>query len=170
MATPIDFIRLDARYSPREILEEDFPELKPFPISGGWGYGVADACVIDANDPRIDPAAFDGIEVEYDFIERRLYEELIIFRPEGERHAGIRHWPKLQTLKLLDHGAFDYITVNVEAYLETDFSALKAEWEGPEGRRYPDFDKEAHHRKRESLKRTGVVAYWFNVTSFLVKR
>ena len=65
---PIDFFDLKTRETPREILEADFPRLGKLPISGGWGYGQPTACIIDKDDPCVDPnVPFDGVSIEYLF-------------------------------------------------------------------------------------------------------
>ena len=57
------------------------------PIRGGWGYDQEDACIIDKNDPIIDPDSpmpFYGVGYEKIFVERRIYMELITYRKEDE--------------------------------------------------------------------------------------
>ncbi len=54
------------------------------------GISKNDAVVIDKDDP-INPIGipFDGVSIEYIFVEKRIYEELIIFRPPNDRYSGI---------------------------------------------------------------------------------
>lgn len=75
--------RLKPLESPRQIILEDFQI--DLPISGGWGYDIQSACVIDKYDPTVNKEMpFDGISIEYIFVEKRIYEEMIIFRePHG---------------------------------------------------------------------------------------
>jgi len=64
--------------SPRQIIFEDFKI--NLPIKGGWGYDFDSACIIDKNDPSvIKGVPFDGVAIEYVFVEKRIYEEMIIF-------------------------------------------------------------------------------------------
>ena len=69
--------------SPREVSDKyPGPDL---PIRGGWGYTKEDACIIDKNDPIIDPDSpipFYGVGYEKIFVERRIYLELITLCPK----------------------------------------------------------------------------------------
>lgn len=163
----IDFVDLQTMETPREILQSDFPRLGELPIKGGWGYSQAMACVIDKNDPSVDPRIpFNGVAVEYVFAEYRVYEELIIFRPKGQRYAGIRLDLASQEHSSLEGRFYDRLTFQVLAFREEDFEWLKAKYEGPDGVRNPNFDAEAHAALHNSLLHTGTREYWFDVTSF----
>ena len=74
-----------SREEPRQIIAEDFKSvIGVLPIRGGWGYTKADAVIIDATDPVVPKdVPFDGVGIEYLFVEKRIYEEMIIFRPPG---------------------------------------------------------------------------------------
>lgn len=147
--------------SPRDILATDFQ--LTLPISGGWGYSQADACIIDnINDP-----AFNAVAVEYNFVEKRIYEEMIIFRPKAEQFAGIE-W-KLQEQELLRKGgkSFDKLRFNITAYPVKDWEELRAAWEGPQGYGHPDFDIEAHEKKDQEKIMRFTREFWFDITSFM---
>jgi hypothetical protein len=153
--------------TPREIITADFPSVGELPISGGWGYSMEDACVIDKHDPVVDPGApFDGVGVERVFVEKRIYEEMIIFRPEGHQFSGIS-W-ELQEQRTVHEGGrdYDHLVFEVKALRDADWEELKAEWEGPDGFMNPDFDREAHMRKKEEKTLTFTREYWFDITSF----
>ncbi len=163
----IDFINLETSESPREILEHDFPRLGKLPFRGGWGYDQATACIIDKNDPSVPKnLPFDGVGLEYLFSEYRNYEELIIFRPEGEKYAGIKRELSRQSLKKIGTLVYDVLEFEIQAFREEDFFKLKAKYEGPDGIRNPRFDKEAHHALHNSLLCTATREYWFDITSF----
>lgn len=163
----IDFFDLATVETPRQILEADFPSIAPLPIRGGWGYDRATACIIDRNDPALPTSGFfDGAEYEHLFAQYRVFEELIVFRPPGERYAGIRLELESQQLAGFEGRHFDVLSFRVEAFREADFERLKAIYEGPDGASSPDFDHEAHMRLHESLKRTALREYWFDITSF----
>ena len=163
----IDFFDLETRETPREILESDFPSLGKLPIKGGWGYNQGTACVIDKNDPTVDPGmAFDGVSIEYVFAEYRIYEELIVFRPKGRQYAGIRHRILNQKLLGLDGRRYDKLTFEIQAFREEDFERLKLIYEGPDGVRSPSFDASGHEELHNSLLHIGVREYWFDITSF----
>jgi len=163
----IEFFRLVTSATPREILEADFPSLRGgLPIQGGWGYTLDGACIIDRDDPTVDPQMpFDGVGIEYLFAEYRLYEELIVFREPGHKYAGISHKLQRQSSESSEDGRrFDHLIFDVEALREEDFEELKAEWDGPDG--HESFDLEAHLHKRAQRICTGETEYWFDITSF----
>ena len=89
------------REPPRVVLAVDFPSLQGgLPVQGGWGYAMEDACVFDKADPLVDPGLpFDFVGMEYIFVQKRTYEEMIICRPEGQKFSGI-DWELLELLKL----------------------------------------------------------------------
>jgi hypothetical protein len=164
----IDFFRLVTREMPKEILEADFPRLRGhLPIRGGWGYSMEDACIIDRDDPSVNPGIpFNGVGIEYVFAQHRLYEELIIFRKLGSQYAGINHTLQKQFQRGSADRHFDHLVFEVTAFREEDFEELKAEWEGPHGYESHGFDQELHNRKRAERLCKGVTEYWFDITSF----
>ena len=162
---PIDEIR--SRESPRQILAHDFKTMGELPIRGGWGYSMADACIIDKNDRVVNPATpFNGVAIEYVFVEKRIYEELIIFRSDGEQFSDIK-WKLLQQ-DVVPTGPrmFDKLTFAITAIPDADWYLLKAEWEGPPGHTNPDFDLAAHLRRRQELTIRFQREFWFDITSF----
>lgn len=164
---PIDFFDLNTQETPREILESDFPSMGKLPISGGWGYDQTTACIIDKNDPCVSSLEpFNGVAIEYIFAEKRLYEELIVFRPKGYRYCHIDKRLNVQTLQQINGQTYDVLVFEVTAFTEQDFAFLKEIYEGPKGIINPDFDYKAHEALHKSLMRSGTREYWFNITSF----
>ena len=161
---------LVTREAPRQILASDFKSLKGgLPIQGGWGYTKEDACIICKDDPLNEPGIpFDGAGVEYAFVEKRCYEELIIFCAEGKKHSGIKWKLKRQALVGGDNGRrYDHMIFEITCFREQDWEVLKAEYE--QGESDPDFDTDAHWRKNESLKHSYDGEFWFDITSFFGK-
>ncbi|MCG3203321.1 MAG: hypothetical protein NFCOHLIN_03263 [Gammaproteobacteria bacterium] len=152
---------------PRVILAAAFKSLGgELPIRSGWGYTREDACIIDKQDPVVSRVLpFDGIGIERVFLEKRIYIEMLIFRPPGEAFSGITWNPIEQQLIEDGDKIFDKLTVEITAFSEGEWEELKAEWEGPNGYRSPTFDMAAHNHKREQrmirLKRE----FWFDITS-----
>jgi len=154
--------------SPRDILATDFKSLRGgLPISGGWGYTQADACIIEKNDPLVNPSLpFDGVGVEYAFVEKRIYEEMIIFRPDGEKFSGIK-WNLLEQNYKFEAGRhFDGLVFEITAFQESDWEELKAEFEGEQGYGHTGFDLEAHERKSQEKMVRLTREFWFDITSF----
>lgn len=154
--------------SPRKILAVDFKSLRgELPISGGWGYSQADACIIDKNDSLLPPSIpFDGVGVEYVFVEKRIYEEMIIFRPDGEKFSGIK-WNLQKQSTLHEEGrVFDKLLFEITALPDSDWDELKTEFDGPQGYGHPKFDVEAHERKYQEKMVRFTREFWFDITSF----
>lgn len=157
--------------SPREILANDFQSLNGgIPISGGWGYTIDDACVIERHDPLNDAnTPFDGVGIEHIFVEKRIYEEMIIFQPEGQKFSGIG-WKLVKQSLHSEHGRhFDKLIFDVTAFSDRDWEELKQEFEGPNGVRSAEFDEDEHERKRQEKIVHFTREFWFDITSFFGK-
>jgi len=163
---PIQPIR--TKESPRDVLAAHFKSLRGgIPIRGGWGYTQEDACIIDKDDPLVDPSLpFDGVGIEYVFVEKRIYEELIIFRPPGEKFSGIEWNLQKQHLVSAGERRFDKLVFDITAFKDADWEDLKMEFEGPNGHRNPDFNLPAHEMKRQEKKLRLTREFWFDITSF----
>ena len=145
----------------------DFKSIGELPIQGGWEYTIEDAVVIDRNDPIVSKVLpFDGVGIEYVFVEKRIYEELIIFREKHKQYSGIE-WDLLeQGLAHRNNRSYDKLIFEVTALPDKDWEELKAEWEGPDGFISTDFDEDAHIQKRDSRTIRYITEYWFDITSF----
>jgi hypothetical protein len=167
--SPIEHI--NTTESPKFILESDFTSLRGrLPIAGGWGYSKEDACVIDKNHPDLDPSEpFDGVGVEYIFVQYRTYEEMIVTRRDDERFSGIGFKLIKQSL-LQDNGrTYEKIDFEITAFTDKDWEELKEEYEGPNGYNSPDFDLEMHDKKRREKMIKFESECWFDITSFYNK-
>ena len=83
----LKFINLPSglEQTPREI-ESDFKSIGSIPIKGGWAYTKDDAVIIDKDDHSVPKGMpFNGIGIEKIFVEKRIYEELIVFQQDGEK-------------------------------------------------------------------------------------
>jgi len=143
---PVDF-QLFTKESPRQILREDFKSISELPIKGGWGYDIESAVIIDKKDPIVSPGLpFDGIDIEYIFVDKRLFEELIIFRPKGQRFIHIENALKQQRTLALNGIRYDHLTFDVTAIPESlEFSAAPV---------------------KEAGRIHFVSEFWFDITSF----
>lgn len=159
---------IKSKESPRDILANDFKSLRGgLPISGGWGYTKEDACIINRNDPLVDPALpFDGVALEHVFVEKRIYEEMIIFRPKDDKFTGMR-WDLQKQQLIQENGrTFDMLVFEVTAFRDKDWEELRAEYEGPQGYGTSKFDPEAHEQKRKEKMLRFTREFWFDITSF----
>ena len=154
--------------NPRQFIKDSFGH--DLPIHGGWGYTKDDCVIIDKDDNIVSKSiSFNGIRIEKAFVEKRLYTELIVLAPMDYQFAGIE-WKLLkQELSLSDGKAFDKLIYEVRGFRHKDWDMLKAEYEGTGGYNTPDFDKQAHERKRKELMVRFVDEFWFEITSFFGK-
>ncbi len=167
----LDFpYRLPADYPvPREILRQHFPRTaNQCCFKGGWGYDAGDAVEVLEFDPEINPdEKFDGVSLEYAFIDKRIREELIFFRPEGERFEEISHRVLWQELHDLDGVPHDFIEVEVTAYPEKEWNELKADWEAHDGYKDDPEGRKANLKRKEAARITYRAEFWFNIGNFL---
>jgi len=167
MAIEIQAPRIRSAETPREIIAEDFQSLKAeLPILGGWGYSKEDAVIIDKNDPVVPKGPFDGVGIEYVFVEKRIYEELIIFNPDSNKFSGIT-WDLIKQELKSDAGRkFDVLFFDVTAIPNSDWEQLKSEWENNNGFQESNSALDAHIKKRNSKIVHYQTEYWFDITSF----
>ena len=168
MSTEIEVRKLRTAETPKKIIEADFPSIQGnLPISGGWGYTKEDAVYIDKNHPDVSKnLPFDGVGVEYVFVGKRIYEELIIFRSGDDGFSGIG-WTLINQ-KLISDGdsKFDVLSYHVTAFPDPDWESLKREWEQNNGFKSSPAALEEHLKKRHKKTVHYTTNYWFNITTF----
>ena len=112
--------------APREILRQHFPRTaNQCLFRGDWGYGIDDAVAVSEFDPEINAEQrFDGVSLEYAFVDKRIREELLFAPAKCQRidHLG---WQVVEQ-SLFDVGGIPYdrllveVSVNDEVY-QTEF-------------------------------------------------
>ena len=150
--------------SPREIILEDF-EID-LPIQGGWGYKLDNACIIDKFDHTVlIDIPFDGLSIERSFVEKRIYEEMIIRLDIHEQYGGIKWYLDQQQLMFNDGKSYDKLIFNVEAFEIDIWGELLS--------RFEDIQKsgklelmDALNQYRESKKLLFISEFYFDITSF----
>ncbi len=154
--------------APREILRQHFPRTaNQCCFKGGWGYDLEHATVVLEFDPEINPdKKFDGVSLEYAFIDQRIREELIFSRPKGKRFAEVSH--KVIKQRLFHHRGvpYDVIEVQVTAYPEKEWNELKADWEAHDGYKNDPKGRDANLKRKEAVKITYQTVFWFNIKNF----
>jgi hypothetical protein len=164
MTIKIDKPIIRSQETPRQIIFENYKSLNgELPITGGWGYAKDDAVIIDKNDPVVpEGLPFDGVDIEYIFVEKRIYEELIILG-----HAGV-DWEQVEQRLVESHDGrrCDVLTYEVTALSETDWNEFQDE--AKENNYFKDSSEDfaAHMEKRDSKTISYTTEYWFDVTSF----
>lgn len=166
MVNDIEPPHIKTNKSFRDIITADFESMSEPPIQGGCGYTLEDAIIIDINDPIVTKGMpFECVRLEYMLVEKRTYEELIIFRQDNDRYSGMS-WHLLDQRLLRHNGRnYDKHIWEVMALPDKDWFELKEEWEGPNGFGTPEFDVDAHNRKRDSKSIRYITEYWFDITS-----
>jgi hypothetical protein len=170
MTTDIQVPRIRSEETPREIIVAFYVSNSgELPINGGWGYTKEDAVVIDKEDPVVlKGILFDGVGIEYIFVEERIDEELIRYESEDGKYSVIR-WNLLeQRLIFDDDRKYDVLSYEVTAVLESDWDTLKTEWESNTELQGSESEAEiwAHIEKRNIKMITYSTECWFDITSF----
>lgn len=161
MRPPEDLI---TRESPRQIIREDFKI--DLPITGGWGYDLESACVIDKNDPTVSKVIpFNGVSIEYVFVEKRIYEEMIIFRPANEKYSGIRWEIREQELLHKEGRTFDKLVFEVVGFTDEVWDELSSRFEELKNNNKLDLLPELD-AYRESKAHKFIREYYFDISSF----
>ena len=125
------------------------------------------ATVVLESDPEINPdEKFDGVSLEYAFIDKRIREELIFARSEGQRYCGLDYNTIEQSLVDVSGVPHDRILVEVIAYPENAWNELKADWESHNGYEDDPKGREENLKRKEAVKITYQTEYWFNIADF----
>ena len=169
MATEIFNISIDEetrkQYNFRKILIEDFKSLNGYvPIIGGWGYSLDDSIIIDKNDKVVNnQIPFDGVGLEYVLVEKRIYEELIIFKSEEEKYEEISWDLQFQKLLNVDGKMIDHLNFKVTCYKDESIPLLKEDFKNILAGKNT---VEQYKRYKESLQLFYFTDYYFDISSF----
>jgi len=159
--------QLITKESPRQIIFEDFK--LDLPITGGWGYDFESACVIDKNDSTVNQAMpFNGVAIEYVFVEKRIYEEMVIFRQANEKYSGIRWELKTQELLFKDDKPYDKLVFNVVGFTDEVWDELTNRFEAIQNSGKLELISELD-AFRESKALRLVREFYIDITSFYGK-
>jgi len=168
MPTIIEPPHIKSSETPREIIRHDFRSVGDLPIKGGWGYSIEDAVFIDKNDPLLSHEdEIDFLNIEQILVEKRIYEELIIFRERNDTYSGISWRLIKQQTKKSNNRTYDILTFEVKALPNKDWEMLKREWESADGYQSPSFNNELHLEKHDLLSVTYTTNYYFDITEFV---
>jgi len=165
----VENINLKTEEKPREILELCNPNIPSLPISGGWGHTIEECVIINKDDPSVHQDTFNGLAIEYAFVEQRMYAELISGRPMEERFRDIKWTQKEQNL-LNDNGRmYDHLHYSVHCLMVKDWHYLNKIF--LENNEFSDNPKglKKYLTEREELTYCFDTHYWFDITSFMNK-
>ena len=105
--------------APREVLRQHFPRTaKQCNYSGGWGYTIDDTVEVLEYDPEISDQRFDGVSLEYAFVDKRIREELI-FSPTACRAFDSLSWQVIEQ-SLHERGGINYDRLLVEVTVDDE--------------------------------------------------
>jgi hypothetical protein len=157
-------LQLITKESPRQIIFEDFKI--DLPIKGYWGYDIESACIIDKNDSTVSQEMpFNGVAIEYVFVEKRIYEEMVIFRGDDEKYSGIRWDLDKQELLFVNDKPYDRLVFNVVGFTDAVWDELTSRFEAIQksGKLELISELDAY---RESKALRLVREFYFDITSF----
>jgi len=157
--------RIYARESLREILLADFK--MALPISGGWGYEIQDAVVINKQSSNgVGEMPQNRLSIQNFIIQKRAFEELIIFRKTGDKFGEINWLPISQRLLSFAERKYDHLRFSITCLHDSDIVRLKNEY-------FDQHDKEgaisdwkefvASHAELHYYYETD---YWFDISVF----
>ena len=157
-------IQLITKESPRQIIFEDFKI--DLPIKGGWGYDFDSACIIDKNDSAvIKGMPFDGVGIEYIFVEKRIYEEMIIFRKADEKYSGIKWNLDNQELLFNNDKPYDRLLFNIVGFTDAVWDELTSRFEEiQKSGKLELIDELNAYRESKALRFTR--EFYFDISSF----
>ena len=157
-------IQLITKESPRQIIFEDFKI--DLPIKGGWGYDFDSACIIDKNDSTvIKGMPFDGVGIEYIFVEKRIYEEMIIFRKADEKYSGIKWNLDNQELLFNNDKPYDRLLFNIVGFTDAVWDELTSRFEEiQKSGKLELIDELNAYRESKALRFTR--EFYFDISSF----
>ena len=160
-------LQLITKESPRQIIFEDFKI--DLPIKGYWGYDIESACIIDRNDSTVSQEMpFNGVAVEYVFVEQRIYEEMVIFRGDDEKYSGIRWDLDKQELLFANDKPYDKLVFNVVGFTDAVWDELTSRFEAIQKSGKLELISELDAYKESEALRL-VREFYFDITSFYGK-
>jgi len=160
--------RIKSAETPREKIATDFKSTQSeLPISGGWGYSKEDAVVIDKNESTVSgDMPFDGVGIEYVFVEKRIYEELIVFRPKEDRYFGIEWNLLLQKSVRDDNKSYDVLSFEVTAFPNSVWQKVQVDLENHYKPQVSDIEIKTILKEYGENQIKYTTEYWFDITSF----
>ena len=121
---------------------------------------------IDKNDPKVSKVMpFNGVEIEYIFVEKRIYEEMIIFRGDDEKYAGIRWDLEKQELIFDQDKPYDKLIFNIVGFTDQVWDELTSRFEEIQKNGKVELMSELDtYRQSKALRLTR--EFYFDISSF----
>ena len=109
--------------------------------------------------------SFNGVDIEYIFVEKRIYEEMIIFRGDDEKYAGIRWDLEKQELFFNQEKPYDKLIFNIVGFTDQVWDELTTRFEEIQknGKVELMADLDAY---RQSKALRLIREFYFDITSF----
>ena len=108
---------------------------------------------------------FDLMAVEQVFVEKRIYAELIVFRPNNDVFAGISWHQTDQSLRDINGRKFDVLKYQVTAFTARDWEFLRLDWEQNDAYLNDETGKVRHAEERSLRECYYSTEFWFDISS-----
>lgn len=162
---PLRLDRIQENLSLVEAIRANFRMMAtlPLPFSGGWGYEIRGAIVVDLSldDGYEEGRPFDLIQFERLMLENRVFLECVM--RTTERLSGIEWKIAEREVVERDGRTYHHLLVHVHGCPEWVWNALERDWRMTK-QRTPRSKAEAHTAVREWFLRSYRTEYWFDVT------
>ena len=99
------------------------------------------------------------------FVEKRIYAELIVFRPRKDRYSGISWNRTEQSLRDIDGRQFDVLKYLVTAFTDRDWEFLRLDWEQNDAYLNDEAGKVRHAEERSLRECYYNTEFWFDISS-----
>ena len=157
--------RIYARESLREILLADFKTA--LPISGGWGYEIKDAVVINKQSSNgVGEIPQNRLSIQHFVIQKRAFEELIIFRKTGDAFGEIKWSPISQRLLSFSEKKYDHLRFSITCLHDSDIERLKNEYFDQHDKVDAISDWKEFVTSHADLHYHYETDYWFDISAF----
>lgn len=150
------FTELEKEMNIQELIKTTFEA--DLPISGGWGYGLEEATVIEAL-----PEGMLLPQLQHMLTSVRAHMEMNIRQEPQNRYGAINANERAREEIKNENGTFEKVTYSVTAMKEETYNAFIKEYK--EGYGKEGFDLNTHFKRREEATLIREVVHFFDVTA-----
>jgi len=137
----------------REVIKSAFDiELD---ISGAWGYEREQALIINSTQIPLQ-------QLQHSLASMRAFIEMNLTMPEEKRYGAINVNETKRECISEDGKIYDKVVYEISGMPERDYERLIEEYK--QGYESPDFDIDAHFRKRKEVTVIFEKPFWFDIT------
>jgi hypothetical protein len=125
-------------------------------LSGGWGYDKSDALVLHTTTVPLQ-------QIEHTLASMRAFIEMNMTQPENRRYGAINVNEIGRECISENNKIYDKITYEISGMLESEYEKFIEEYKN--GYESPDFDLEAHFKRRKEATVVFEKLFWFDITN-----